>query len=119
MRFHDESYLKDWSENGRFPAIHDDIFQLFAQTHESESVIDLCCCTGLLGQRVHEVLGVKVCGLEGNRRWIERGCKWGIQYPIIELMVKAPTLPQLSDWLKKNDVTGLLARRCVSELFGS
>lgn len=119
MRFSDEEYLRAWKEDKIFPKIHQRIFDLFSMTFEAESVIDLCCCTGLIGQHIKEMHGINVVGVEGDPNWIERGKKWGIELPIYELWITPDTLATFLDIIKKEKVTGIVARRCISELFGN
>lgn len=119
MRFSDEEYLRDWKDNGIFPKIHNNIFNLVASTCESETVLDLCACTGLIGQRLQDKLGLKVVAIEGDPAWVERGAKWGTNIPTLNIWVLPDTLPKVLDWITKNQVTGIVARRCISELFGN
>ena len=87
MRFSDKEYLEDWRDNGVFPKIHNDIYTLFGTTWMNDSVCDLCCSTGLLGQRVKEGFGLDVCSIEGDLKWIERGRKYGINIPCLNLYI--------------------------------
>lgn len=119
MRFSDEEYLTDWRDKGVFPKIHQDIFTLFSTTFESDSVLDLCCCTGLLGQHIKEAYGITVVGAEGDPKWIERGRQFGVNIPTLEVFIKRSTLKAFVDWIKSHEVTGIIARRCISELFGN
>lgn len=119
IRYNDESHLKNWKEEGSFPKIHDDIFTLFMQTFESDSVLDLCCAIGILGTRIHEKAGVDVCGVELLEKNIDRARTWGVPVEIKQLSIERATLPTFVAWLKHNEVTGIVARRCLSELFGN
>lgn len=119
MRFSDEEYLRAWKEEGVYPKIHDKIYQLFATTCESDSVLDLCACTGLLGQRIQDKMGLNVVAVEGDPAWIERGKRWGTNIPTLEVWVLPNTLKTFTDWIRSNEVTGIVARRCISELFGN
>lgn len=118
-RFNDVSYLQKWSNGRGYPRIHNDIFELFMRTFESESVMDLCCATGLLGTRINEKLGLDVCAVEAEQKNIDRGREWGISIPILHLFIERQTLPQFVQWIESNNVTGIVARRCISELFGN
>lgn len=118
-RYNDESYLQNWQNKDVFPRIHDDIFTLFMQTFESESVLDLCCAIGILGTRIHEKAGIDVCGVELLEKNILRAKKWGVPIEILQLSIEPSTLPTFTDWIKVNNVTGIVARRCISELFGN
>lgn len=115
--FENEQYLIDWKEKGIYPKIHEDMFTLFSTTFECDSVLDMCCCTGLLGTHVNEFYGIPVVGLEGNPTWIERGRKHGVSIPILEIWISKETLPEILEFIKENKVNGMLARRCMAELF--
>lgn len=119
MRFSDEEYLRAWKQDGVWPKIHDSMFTLFSSTFESKSVCDICCCTGLLGQHIKDTHGIKVCAIEGDKAWVERGKLWGTNVPTLNEWILPETLPTVLMWLKDHEVTGLVARRCISELFGS
>lgn len=118
-RFNDVSYLQKWSDNGTYPRIHNDIFELFMRTFESQSILDLCCATGLLGTRIKEKAFLDVCAIEAEQKNIDRGVEWGIPIPILKLFIERGTLPQFIKWIESNEVTGIVARRCISELFGN
>lgn len=119
IRYNDESHLEKWANQGVYPRIHDDIFTLFMQTFESDSVLDLCCAIGILGTRIHEKAGIKVCGVELLEKNITRAKNWGVPIEIKELSIERSTIPEFVEWIKKNEVTGIVARRCISELFGN
>lgn len=119
IRYNDESHLQKWTDLGTFPRIHDDIFTLFMQTFEADSVLDLCCAIGILGTRIHEKAGISVCGVELLEKNITRAKKWGIPIPILELSIEPATLDEFTRWIRDNEVTGIVARRCISELFGN
>ena len=119
IRYNDESHLRTWKDEGKFPRIHDDIFTLFMQTFEAESVIDLCCAIGILGTRIHEKAGVEVCGVELLEKNITRAQKWGVPIPIRQLSIERATLVSFTDIIRERGATGIVARRCISELFGN
>lgn len=116
--FSKESYLKDWKERQIFPRIHDDMFRLFSSTFTCSSVLDMCSCTGLLGVRIRDFHGVPVVGLEGNLEWIDRGKKWGVDIETLNCWIGPKTLPVVDDFMKQHKVDGIVARRCLAELFG-
>jgi hypothetical protein len=118
-RYNAESYLEAWTDKGVYPKIHDPVFNLFMTTFESESVLDLCCATGMLGTRINEKAGIQVCGVEWLEKNIRRARKYGVSIPIREMKIERETLNDFVDWIKKNEVTGIVARRCISELFGN
>lgn len=117
MRFDDQSYLDDWRAHRRFPQIHDDIYQMAAEELTGTSAVDLCCNIGLLGQRLHEGLGLAVCGIEMDRSALDRGTAAGLTYERLELKLTPTSLPAALDFLQAHRVTVLVARRCLSEIF--
>lgn len=119
MRFSDEEYLRAWKEDGVWPKIHSTIYTLFSSTYEGRSFLDLCCCTGLIGQHIQDVNKAKVVAVEGDPAWIQRGKKWGIDVPVFELWVLPHTLRSFISFIEQNEVTGIVARRCISEIFGN
>lgn len=119
MRFSDEEYLRAWKEEGNYPKIHDTLYTLFASTYQSKTVMDLCSCTGLLGQRIKDVNKINVVSVEGDPAWIARGNKWGTNVPVLELWILPETLPRFTQFIEDNEVTGICARRCISEIFGN
>lgn len=115
--FDNEDYLKDWKEKGVYPRIHRDMFNLFSSTFTCKSVLDMCSCTGLLGTHIMEAYKIPVVGLEGNRQWLDRAEKWGIPLPTLECWIGPKTLDEVIQFIKDNRVTGIVARRCLAELF--
>lgn len=115
--FDNEEYLIAWREKRQYPRIHRDIFNLFSSTFECTSVLDMCSCTGLLGTHIAEFHKIPAVGLEGNVEWIDRGRKWGITLPTLQCWIGPKTLDIVIEWLEKNKVDGIVARRCLAELF--
>lgn len=119
MRFSDEEYLRAWRDEKVWPKIHNNIYNLVASTCEATSVLDLCACTGLLGQRLQDTMGLNVVAIEGDAAWIDRGNKWGTNIPTLHTWVYPETMPAIITFIQKHEVTGIVARRCLSELFGN
>lgn len=115
--FDNEDYLIAWKEKGAFPKIHQDIFNLFSFTYECTSVLDMCSCTGLLGTHIMESHGLPCVGLEGDDRWLDRAKKYEIPLPTLEIWLSPDTLPEIINFIKDNKVNGIVARRCLAELF--
>jgi hypothetical protein len=119
IRYNDESYLAAWRDEGKFPRIHDNIFTLFMQTFEADSVIDMCCATGLLGTRISEKTGIDVVGVELLEKNIVRAKKFGVEMEFFQMFIERRTLPAFVNLIKERKATGIVARRCISELFGN
>lgn len=119
IRYNDESYLAAWRDEGKFPRIHDNIFTLFMQTFEADSVIDMCCATGLLGTRISEKTGIDVVGVELLEKNIVRAKKFGVEMEFFQMFIERRTLPAFVNLIKERKATGIVARRCIRELFGN
>lgn len=115
--FDNEEYLRAWKEEGVFPRIHRDMFNLFSSTFECNSVLDMCSCTGLLGTHIMEYHKIPAFGLEGNETWLARADKWGITLPTLRCWIGPETLDEVVDFIKDNKINGMVARRCLAELF--
>lgn len=118
MRFNDPGHLEAWKNEGRFPKIHDDIFALFSTTFEAESVLDLCCSIGLIGQHIHEAYGIPVCRVDGDEKALALSESYGVALPTLHTKVEPATLPAIVTFIRAAQVTGITARRCIAELFG-
>lgn len=115
-RFNDTSYLEQWKKDRTYPSIHSNIFNLISSTVESTSIVDICCSTGLLGQHVSD-LGLDVFGVEYSETSIANAKKYGIEMPIYQMHIDRSSINDLCKLISENGATGLLARRCLSELF--
>lgn len=118
-RYNDVVHLKRWSTGGGHPRIHDDIYNLIMQTIEAEALIDMCCAIGLLGTHVQESLGATVIGVEADKTNRERAATYGVPIPMVPLFIDRSTIGTFADLIREHSVTGILARRCISELFGN
>jgi len=116
-RFNSTTYVDHYKVTGRFPKIHDNLFNLITETWEGGSFIDVCCSTGLLGQRLIDKLGVMCCGIEGDSRAITAGKQGGVQMTVYQTYIDEKSLANLSRILSDHDVNTVVMRRCVSELF--
>lgn len=119
LRFDSTEHLDAWKATGRFPAIHDDLFNLIATEATGTSFLDLCCSTGLLAQRLADKLpGVAACGVDADVDAVLAGAEAGIKVPVLTMKVELKSLDSLLQWIRDNRVTVLVARRCFPELFG-
>jgi len=116
-RFNSVQHTEAFAAGRGFPKIHDNIFNLIAETWTGGSFIDVCCSTGLLGQRLIDKLGVMCCGLEGDAEAIANGKEHGVSMFIYQLLLDDRSLGGFSRILRDHDVNTVVMRRCVSELF--
>jgi len=118
MSFSSVELLEAYRDKGQFPAIHDAIFAQVSQHAKGRSFCDLGACTGLLTRRLATIDGAKVCGIEGNPRFIASGREHGIDMPILALKVSQRTFGEFSDFIERHKVDVLVARRVMPELWG-
>jgi len=117
MRFNE--HLQEWARLGRYPAIHDAMFEAVAENASGRRFLDLCCCHGLLGQRVkRQWPRAHVVGVEGNSAYVETARAAGVDVWIERLTVNHATLADLVFLMARELPDVLLARRCFPELFG-
>jgi hypothetical protein len=117
-RFDSQTYLDDWKASGRFPRIHDQIFAVVKAWAPAGVVcLDLCCCTGLLAQRLKDA-GFGACGVDGDRDALERARAAGVDAPLIPLTIDETTLPTFGPMVAALGVGTVVARRCLPELSG-
>lgn len=118
-RYDADVYLAEFSRCGRFPAIHDTIVGLVADRLRGSRVLDLCCSTGLLGERLRRLqVADHVFGVDEDMDAIRKGQQAGVRIEFVRLSVKAATLPDLASLVRSNGITAVVARRCLPELLG-
>lgn len=115
-RYDDDSYLEAWQSKREYPKIHKNMYELVTATITSKTVMDLCCSTGLLGQHVAD-FGANVIGVEALQKSIDKAKSFGIEIPLIQLNIDNNSIDVLCEIIANNSVTGIIARRCLSELF--
>lgn len=117
-RYDSTNYLQDYQQDHTFPRIHDEMFHLVNQYRRGcTSALDLCCSTGLLGQRIIDVLKMPCVGVEGFVASSREGADYGVGMQVYELRVTPATLPAFITIVKDHKVDMLVARRAVSEVF--
>mgnify|MGYP001602293589 CR=1 FL=1 len=116
MRYDAQEHLDAFRTRGAFPAIHDDVATLFAEESVASRVCDLCCNTGLLGERLRRAFGVDVVGIDGDADAVRRGTEAGVGYDRLVVHLDASTLDAALAWLAERRIDGVVARRCLSEL---
>jgi SAM-dependent methyltransferase len=116
LAFDSAERLALWRATGRFPNIHDALYALIRENLEGRRVLDLCCSTGLLGERIRVGCRAAACGLDADREALDRGTEAGISYPRLAVTLGRATLPAVVAWLARRKVDTVVARRCLSEL---
>lgn len=116
MRYNSIERLQEWKDTGNFPKIHDDIFEMImARLKPGEVFCDICCSTGLLGQRLLEA-GHAGFGLEMQAREIKQAHDFGVKLSIYQRVISRE-LVSTPTALFGEMVDALVARRCFSEIF--
>lgn len=118
-RFDSTDWLEAWKKTGRFPHIHDAIFNAFAANVEpGASVLDIGASTGISTARLQH-LGYKATAVEANPESIARGREYGTwqDAPIWTNYITPATILGLESLLAERAVTAILARRVISEVY--
>jgi hypothetical protein len=118
-RFDSPEYLQEFAEAGRFPQIHDAIWNVLASTvPPGARVLDLGACTGLLTARL-QAAGYVATAAEGNRESYLAGLEagtWG-QAPVWFNYVTPATLEGFASLLAERSIEVILARRVFPEVY--
>lgn len=120
-RFDSPEWITEWKATGRFPHIHDAIYNLFAATVEpGTSVLDIGASTGIMTARLQHG-GYTVTAVEANPESIATGRELGTWQaaPIWTNFITPATLLGLESLLHERKVTAIMARRVISEVFDS
>lgn len=118
MRYNSIERLEHWQQTGKFPDIHRDIGAMVLSYMQGERVLDLCCSYGLLGQRILKQCGAKkVVGVDCEDWVVKAAREAGIGIEILEMKITRATFDRMLDFLKEHQITVLVARRCISEVF--
>ncbi len=118
MRFDAQEYVDTWKSTGRYPAIHDDMFTAVQAFMQGKSALDLCCSTGLLGNRIMQKLGVRCIGVDGDLAALALGDEAGLMMPLIDLAITPDTMKDLYKLCQAHKIDTVIARSCMPELFG-
>ncbi|MFI5778681.1 hypothetical protein [Nocardia sp. NPDC051570] len=119
-RFDSAEHLYDWQRSGRFPRIHDDIYNLIRSevSPADGPVLDLGSSTGLLARRLHRAQFV-VHAVEADATAIDAGRTagtYGPNMPVRHWMLTPGQMPEFGEFLRENGVTVVVARRVLPEL---
>ena len=120
-RYDDQIYLDTWKDTGEYPKIHTAVFDAAIDHHPEPSTdltfLDLCCSTGLLGAHLREA-GFSTVFADGDKKAIDRGIAAGTfsRDPLWFGDVTPGTINHLGQWMAENNVTDVMARRCLCVL---
>lgn len=119
-RFDSAEHLYDWQRSGRFPNIHDGIYNLIRSDvgPADGTLLDLGSSTGLLTRRLGQA-GFTVLGVEADANAIEAGRTAGTYshtIPVRRWVLTPNQLDAFGDLLRAEGVTIVVARRVIPEL---
>lgn len=118
-RFDSPEYLTEWRDTGRYPQIHEPIWNALAATvAPGARVLDLGACTGLLTARLNAA-GYLATAAEGNRESYAAGLEagtWG-EAPVWFNYVTPATLLGFESMLAERAIEVILARRVFPEVY--
>lgn len=118
MRFDSDEHLERWRGTGRFPAIHDAVAKMVVEETRSTRWCDLCSSTGLLGARLRTRHRMFVVGIEGDADAVGRGIRAGVRLDgVLVTRIDFDHLDEVRMHLEAHRVQGIVARRCLPELF--
>ncbi|MGV9668660.1 hypothetical protein [Nocardia niigatensis] len=122
-RFDSAEHLYDWQRTGRFPRIHDDIYNLVRSevSPTDGELLDLGASTGLLTRRFAQARFV-VNAIEADPASIDAGRAAGTYGPgvPVQLWTLTPAaLPDFVEYLVAREIRIVVARRVLPELDNS
>lgn len=117
MKYDAQEYVDAFNQEGKYPRIHDNIFDVCKQFIPlNENVMDLGACTGLLSMRlVQQGVARQVVGLEPNKNSLKRAVK----HPDIDYYNFGVSLTDMSKVcrvLQNYQVGAVVARRVFPEI---
>src|SRR4051812_37256610 len=106
VRFDSLAYLQAFRRQGRYPAIHDQLFRLIVAESRGCRFLDLCCSTGLLGQRVMSFAGaMAVVGVDADVDAIAAARQHGVTIPLVQMRIAPETYGELGAMLKEHRIS--------------
>ncbi|MBN2024949.1 MAG: hypothetical protein JW809_19385 [Pirellulales bacterium] len=118
LRYNSLAHVRAFREGRRWPEIHRPMVEAVLELARGQAVLDLCCSTGLLGERLAS-LGFQAVGVERDVEAIAAARARGVTVPIVPMSVEPATLETLTRLIAERQVTVLVARRCFSEIFAA
>lgn len=116
MRFNAQELLNAWRYRQEWPAIHEDLYAFIQENGTSETYCDLCCSTGLLGQRIRMSGLGDVVGVEMDADAIRRKEAAGILFHVLQAFIREDNLDVIASFLAEHQVRTVVARRCIPEI---
>jgi hypothetical protein len=117
MRFNSIEYIFAYSKTGIFPAIHKNIANMALDHVQGRSGLDLCCSYGLLGQQLANRGGYVMAGIDSNFKAVDLAQIY-VDMPVYQIRVDRNNLDKIRNTVYVRDITFIVARRCLPELFG-
>ena len=117
VRYNSLEHLKKWKQTKQYPQIHNKIYTLVENYLTGNSVLDLCCSTGLLGHRVKHHLGIEAIGLDADHKAIVASQEHH-NLKIIPYKIEPQNMSGLFAIISQYKIDTLIARRCIPEIFG-
>jgi hypothetical protein len=117
MRFNSIEYLFAYRKTGIFPAIHKNIASMALDHVQGRSGLDLCCSHGLLGQQLANRGGYVMAGIDSDFKAVDLAQIY-VDMPVYQIRVDRNNLDKIRNTLYVRDITFIVARRCLPELFG-
>lgn len=118
-RFNCPEYVDAWKDGGKFPNIHNGIFNLIARGVKPEdgNILDLGSSTGLLSRRLADA-GYTVYPMEASRVAIAEGTEAGVydDLEVTQFRLRPSRIPEFIEWLSKHHIKVVVARRVFPEL---
>jgi hypothetical protein len=116
MRFNDPEYIRAYRQEGKYPKIHDDIFEACEEWLTGGNVLEVGTCIGLLANRIIDhKLAPKVIAYEPNEKHLARAIKKPeIRY--INKPISLETMKHVFAVMKANKIQTIFARRVFPEM---
>ena len=119
MRFNAPEYINEFTATGQFPKIHRNIVDMAIAHVKGKKGVDLCCSHGLLGQQLMQRGNFQMIGVDGDKKAVQLAHENKIWMDVFHLAIKKETMEVLTNLVKSQNCTFLVARRCLPELFGN
>jgi SAM-dependent methyltransferase len=117
MRFDAAEHLAAWQRTRTYPAIHRPICDMVMNFARSERFLDLCCSYGLIGHYLAERGGMTAVGVDRDGAVLDRARAAGVAIPHYPLRITRETTDQVMQLVDQHQLTGIIARRALPELF--
>lgn len=118
-RFNCPEYVDAWKDGGKFPNIHNGIFNLITRGVKPEdgNILDLGSSTGLLSRRLADA-GYTVYPMEASRVAINEGTEAGVydDLEVTQFRLRPSRVDEFIDWLTDHQIKVVVARRVFPEL---